>query len=146
MARQVGLTPAPLETTFAEQTAFDGPLVNVPSLDVIELLPAGACADRLRALRQRAADLHMLVPEFEKLQDVNIEKIKAEGEVRRMLASPHDHGFNLQPDDHRVIAAQRRLDKLTAEAKRLTELREVRSASWAESSVGRPRASSRELV
>jgi hypothetical protein len=47
-----------------------------------------------------------------------------------MLAHPHNDGFGLKPDDHRVISAQSRLDKATAEAKRKTELKQTRSAAW----------------
>jgi hypothetical protein len=122
--------PAPTRTIVADATTFNaGPLVNVPDFDPIDTLPA-ACAEKLRMLRQRAADMHRVVPEFDDLQDLNIEKIKVEGEVRRLLASPHDGGFNLKVDDHKVLSAQKRLNKLVAEVKRLTELRDARSQTW----------------
>jgi hypothetical protein len=43
---------------------------------------------------------------------------------------PQEFGFGLKPGDPRVVAAQRHLEKMTADFKRLTELQEVRSAAW----------------
>jgi hypothetical protein len=131
MARATSLTPAPTQTIVADETVFDaGPLVMRADFDQIELLPTAA-ADRLRMLRQHVADLHQVIPEFSLLQEANLAKITADRELQRLLASAHDDGFNLEPNDHRAVAARRRADKAEAEVKRLTELREVRSASWA---------------
>jgi hypothetical protein len=128
MARQAGLTPAPVTEVHADAT-FDGPMVNVAGFDPLDPLPSEA-QDRGRKLRLRAADARKVVPPFDEIQDLNIERIKVEREVRRQLASPHDGGFNLSPSDHRVQASQKRLDKLSAEVKRLSELREIRLAAW----------------
>jgi hypothetical protein len=69
-----------------------------------------AAADRLRALRQHVADLHKVIPAFDDLQQMNMERIQAEQRLKRLTDHPHDDGFNLPQDDHRVT--QRTLDKL----------------------------------
>jgi hypothetical protein len=127
MARN-GFEPAPVEIRFSD-AVFAGPQASVEGFDVLDLLPSAA-ADKLRALRQRAEDLHKVVPEFERLQDASLERIKVERELKRLTDAASDGGFNLPATDHRVIVAQRRLDKLTAETQRLRELREARSAAW----------------
>jgi hypothetical protein len=97
--------------------------------DVIEVLPAAA-ADKLRALRQRSTDAHALIPMFADLQEANTERIKAEQRLKRLVDHPHDNGFGLKEDDPRFVAAQRQLDKLTGDAKRLNERNEARSQAW----------------
>jgi len=54
----------------------------------------------------------------------------AERQLQRLLAHRSDGGFHLDPEDKRVVAAQELVAKLAADAKRLTELDEVRSAAW----------------
>ncbi|MET4034514.1 hypothetical protein ABIB94_008421 [Bradyrhizobium sp. JR7.2] len=104
--------------------------VYLPSqLDVIEWLPPVA-AERLRLLRQRAADAHRLIPEFETVREASMTKIEAANELKRLTDHPQDFGFNLKPDDPRVKSAIKYLEKMTADLKRLTELREVRTAAW----------------
>ena len=112
MARN-GFEPAPVETRFAD-AVFAGPQVSVEGFDPVDLLPERA-ADKLRALRQRAADLHMLVPQFEQVDQINTERIKCDRELKRLTAAASDNGFNLPPEDHRVITTQRRLNKLSDE-------------------------------
>jgi hypothetical protein len=79
--------------------------------DLVAWMPEGA-ADKLRALRQRIADLHELVPEFEERKVTNEARFEAEVRLRRLQDHPHDGGY-----DPRVIDAQRKIDKLTAEAR-----------------------------
>ena len=50
--------------------------------------------------------------------------------LQRLLDHPHANGFNLKPDDPRVIEQQRLVEKLTGELERLNELVETRSATW----------------
>ena len=106
-----------------------GGIHTQPAFDLIEVLPERA-ADRLRALRQRSSDAHAVIPEFADLQEANTAKYDAERALRRLTDHPHDGGLNLKPEDRRVIASQQHLAKMTADAKRLTELSEVRSAAW----------------
>ncbi len=96
---------------------------------MIEWLPPAA-AERLRLLRQRAADAHRLIPEFETIREASMRKIEAANELKRLTDHPQDFGFNLKPDDPRVKTAIKHLEKMTADLKRLTELREVRTAAW----------------
>ncbi|UPT87969.1 hypothetical protein HAP41_0000002070 [Bradyrhizobium barranii subsp. apii] len=98
-------------------------------LDVIEWLPPAA-AERLRLLRQRAADAHRLIPEFETVREASMARIEAENRLKTLLAHPQDFGRNLKPDDPLVKTATKHLEKMTTDLKRLTELREVRSAAW----------------
>lgn len=97
--------------------------------DVIELLPAAA-RERLLQLRQRAADAHRLVPSFEDVQQASMARIEAENALKRLTAHPQDFGFGLKPDDPRVVAAQKHLDKMTADFERLRQLKEIRTAGW----------------
>jgi hypothetical protein len=151
-----GFEPAPTQTIVADATAFDTPLANVQDFDPIDILPAAA-AEKLRLLRQRAADLHTIVPTFENVSDLNLEKIKTERELNRLLARESEGGFNLPPSDQRCLSVQRRLNKLSAELARTTELKRVRSESWSTVSLtlsnveqwlrgGRPRGTTLEAV
>jgi hypothetical protein len=123
-----GFTPAPAEPT--PPISFN-PLQ--PSFDAVELLPPAA-AERLRKLRLRSADAHVVIPEFETIHQASMERVTAEKDLRRLVDHPQDHGFGLPVTDARVIAAQRTLDKATAEFRRLTELQEVRTAAWRQAS------------
>ena len=77
--------------------------------------------------------------------------------LRRLQAPAQDFGHNLKPDSPLVAAAQRTLDKASADFKRLQELSEVRAAQWRASSAalqsvevwlraGRPGGTSLEAV
>ena len=57
-------------------------------------------------------------------------RIEAENALKRLSAHPQDGGFGLPPDDRRVIEAQRLLDKMTADFRRLQELQTVRTAQF----------------
>ncbi|MET4518122.1 hypothetical protein [Bradyrhizobium sp. I1.7.5] len=113
----------------ANSQPFSAGIHLQPQLDVIEWLPPAA-AERLRLLRQRAADAHRLIPEFETVREASTRKIEAASELKRLTDHPQDFGFNLKPDDPRVKTAIMHLEKMTADLKRLTELREVRTAAW----------------
>ena len=81
-------------------------------------------------LRQRAADAHAVIPEFEQIREASMAKVEAANALRRLVSHAQDGGFGLKDDDRRVIAANKHLDKMTADFKRLTELQEVRTAAW----------------
>jgi hypothetical protein len=61
---------------------------------------------------------------------LNLEKIKVERELQRLTARESDNGFGLALSDSRVLAAQRRADKLSAELARVTSLKAERTTSW----------------
>jgi len=137
-AKALGLTPT--ATTVAQTgliPATVGEAVVQPPLsvgvnaqpDATEWMPPGG-AEKLRLLRQRAEDQHRLIPEFEDVRAASMARVEAENALKRLTAHPQDFGFDLKPGDRRVTEAQRHLDKLTAEAQRLTELQQVRSAAW----------------
>jgi hypothetical protein len=100
-----------------------------PPFDPLDGLPAGA-ADRLRALRQRASDAHSVIPKFEDVHELSTSRMKAEQRLKRLLDHQQDGGFHLDPTDRLVIEAQRRLETLTADLKRINELNEARSEAW----------------
>ena len=104
-----------------------------PDYDVIEALPPAA-ADRLRLLRQRSLDLHAIVPQFEQVREASMAKIAAQHELTRLTNHPADFGFGLKPDAAQVIAAQRTLDKATADFERLQEMQQQRASAWQVSS------------
>jgi hypothetical protein len=102
-----------------------------PSYDVLDAL-AGApvAAEKLRLLRQRSADAHAVIPEFERVREASMARIEAENALKRLTNHPHDGGPNLKSDDRRVMEAQRLFDKATANFRRLQELQTVRTAAW----------------
>lgn len=100
-----------------------------PSFDVVEVLPAGA-ADRLRHLRQHAADQHALTVPFADIQEANNAKVAAEQRLRQLTAHPQDGGFNLPVADRRVIEQQKLVDKATDDLRRLNDRNEARTAAW----------------
>jgi hypothetical protein len=132
MAKITGLTPAPTQTIVAGETPFAAPMANVEDFDPIDVLPSAQAREKLQKLRLRTDDLHKLVPGFEQLQELSLEKIKIEREIARLTRRQTDDGFGLSVDDGRVKAAQARLDRLTDDHKRIKELGEVRSQAWRE--------------
>jgi hypothetical protein len=126
------LTPAPV-TTVTAPTPFSADFPSPPSFDPVELLPPAAAA-RLRLLRQRADDAHSLVPSFEDIHESSMAKIAAAAALRRLTDRAQDFGFDLKPEDRRVIAATKHLEKMTADLQRLQELQTVRTAAWVSAS------------
>jgi hypothetical protein len=121
-------TPAPMVAVPAP-TQFSGPLSLQPQFDPLEILPEGAAA-KLRALRQRSADQHLLIPPFEQVRQASMDKITAQNELTRLVSAAADGGFNLPPTDARVVVAEKQREKMTADFTRLQELRETRTAQW----------------
>ena len=103
----------------------------VPSFDVIDVLPQSA-ADRLRKLRQHVADFHALTIPFADIHEASNAKLEAERQLKRLTDHQHHGGFNLKPDDPRVIVAEQHLAKLVADQRRLNDRNETRSAAWRE--------------
>ena len=97
--------------------------------DPLAYLPPAA-ADRLRALRQRAADAHAVTVGFQELSELRSEQQKANARLKQLTSSPQDHGFNLGPDHPSVLAAARDLAKLSDDLRRLNERSEARAAAW----------------
>jgi hypothetical protein len=93
------------------------------------LLPERA-AERLRLLRQRRADAHRLIPEFETIREASMARIDADNALKRLTAHQQEFGKNLPETDPLVVAAKKHLDKMTADFRRLTELQEVRSGAF----------------
>lgn len=100
--------------------------------DMADYLPAPA-ADRLRKLRQRIQDKHALTIPFSERHAAHTEKLECENRLKRLTDHRSAGGFELGDDDPRVVDERTKLDKLTAEAKRLDDLDAVRSTQWRES-------------
>jgi hypothetical protein len=100
---------------------------NAP--DVTGWLPPGA-ADKMRMLRQRAADLNKLIPEFQQRHDLATAKTEAEGRLRRLTDHRSKGGFELPPTDERVIHATGQLEKCSDELERVSKLYDERSEAW----------------
>jgi hypothetical protein len=124
MTQTAGFEPGP-----RDPQPFSAPMSLVPNYDPIERLPPGG-ADRLRALRQHFHDTNKLIPKFEERHELSTTRIQAEQRLKRLLDHQSNGGFNLKPDDPRVIEQQRLLDKLTDDLRRLNELYETRTAAW----------------
>jgi hypothetical protein len=119
-----GLTPA-TAADFAPTAIY----TNTVDRDPLAILPERA-ADRLRALRQRFHDTNTLIPKFEEIREANATKIEAGQRLKRLLDHQSVGGFHLPETDPRVIEQRRLLDKLTDDARRLTELQAKRSQVW----------------
>jgi hypothetical protein len=122
------LAAAPTSVGTAEMP-FSGPLQLQPTFDVIELLPPAA-QERLRKLRQRSADAHRLIPEFETVREASMAKVEAENALKRLISHPQDGGFRLPEDDRRVIVATKAVENATDDLRRLQERSETRAQTW----------------
>src|ERR1700754_2601864 len=69
-----GFTPAPT-TTVVTPTPLATGFPSPPSFDPLDALPPGA-AERLRLLRQRSADAHAVIPEFEQIREASLARIE----------------------------------------------------------------------
>jgi hypothetical protein len=124
-----GFQPAPI-SEIASPLTFDVGPPATPSFDIIEILPPAA-ADRLRKLRQRAADAHALVPKFEDVSEITTARLLAEQRLKR-LTDPAPDGFNVAASDGRVRSQQKLVDTLTADVNRQQERQRERAAKWRE--------------
>ena len=85
---------------------------------------------KMIALHQRAIDLHLAVPEFSTVQEVAHVKAQHANRIADLTRHRSEGGFG-QPDDAGVVVAElRRLERATAELKRVTTLKEVRADRW----------------
>ncbi len=105
-----GFTPAP-----ANPQPFSAGMHLQPQFDPIELLPPAA-AEKLRLLRQRAADAHALIPTGfdDQVREASRREIEAANALKRLTDHPQDGGFNLPPDDrarHRRATDARQGDR-----------------------------------
>lgn len=117
-----GLTPAP-----ANPPPFT---ININgTADVVASLPQGAAA-KVRTLRRRVSDLHLLLPEQSERQQANEAKFMAEQRLKRLQDHPHDGGFGLDNEDRRVADERRNVARLATEARSITERYEMRAAAW----------------
>jgi hypothetical protein len=135
MRAPTGLTPAPVTTVNAAPTLEVGaPIGHRPhfDVDVIEILPAGGPAEKLRLLRQRSLDAHALCVPFSEQQELSVERQQAEQRLKRLLDPASEGGFGLKDDgsDQRVVAAKKKLAKLTDDLRRLNERSDARTAAW----------------
>ena len=121
-----GLVPGP-----AHPLPFTLGFPAQPAFDVIEVLPPNARA-KLRALRLRSQDAHSLIPLFEQIHEASEAKQNAERALKRLTDHRSVGGFELSDEDGRTIAAQKTVNKATAELRRLTALQTARSQAWQE--------------
>ena len=100
-----------------------------PGFDPVEILPERS-KDLLHKLRLRSADAHAVVPEFESIRQAALAKTTAANAVKRYTDPASAGGFNLNPADGQVVAAQKLFDKAADDLRRLQELSEIRTAAW----------------
>jgi hypothetical protein len=74
--------------------------------------------------------LHALTGPYEEIREANTARIQAEQRLKQLTDHQQDGGSSLSDDDPRVIAAQKHLDKMTAEYKRLTARNDARAAAF----------------
>jgi hypothetical protein len=97
--------------------------------DPLSILPERG-QERLRALRLKVDDLRSLCPDFDDIRAASEAKLAAERNVKRLTDHRSVGGFELAPDDPRVEIAERELEKLADQSKRLLELQSLREAAW----------------
>jgi hypothetical protein len=98
--------------------------------DPLSHLPAMA-SDKLRALRQRASDLHSVIPDFDEIRTVHLAVIGHQQRIGDLMRHPSEGGFGLDADAVQVVTEQKLLEQATAELERLKSLQEIRRARWA---------------
>jgi hypothetical protein len=123
-----GLPAAPTSIVTAPTPLAGAPRIS-PSFDVIEQLPEER-KDLFRKVCQHADDAHAIIPEFEQVRELSMRKIDAANSLKRLTDHPQDFGRGLPETDPLAVAAQKHLDKMTADFERLNQLQEVRSAAW----------------
>jgi hypothetical protein len=120
-----GLTPGPANP---QPLSFSG-VHTAPAFDVANLLPPAA-SERLLQLRQRAKDSHAVIPPFEEVRTASMARIEAANSLKRLTDHPQHFGMGLKADAPQAVAAQRLLDKLSADFQRLQKLQATCSAAW----------------
>jgi hypothetical protein len=122
-----GFTPAPTTTVVAEMPLSVG--FPSPQFDPLEFMPERA-QDRLRKLRDRAADAHAVCVPFADIQEASARKTDAANARRHLTDHPQDWGKNLPPDHPSVVQAQRTLDRATEDFERIKQRSEAKTAAW----------------
>ena len=108
------------QTNFAPSDIRIDPLLHLPP----------AAADRLRALREHAADMNAMCVTFEELREANLARQTAAARLKQLLAHPQDDGFNLPADNRSVLQAERDLARVTDDLARLNERNKLRTSAW----------------
>jgi hypothetical protein len=102
---------------------------HAPHFDLTDALPPQA-AERLRALKLAAKESHAIIPAFEEIREASAARTNAASALKRLTDNPQEGGFKLAPDDLRVVAATRTLEKATAAFERLSALQATRGAAF----------------
>jgi hypothetical protein len=108
-----------------------------PSAPVSLFTPAGAATtalhpnvvERLLAVRERADTLHRAVVPHSERSEANTAKIAAANRQRQLEAPPPE-GYNLHPEDRRLLAQREPVEQLTVEWQRLEAQNERAVAAW----------------
>jgi hypothetical protein len=108
-----------------------------PSAPVSLFTPAGAATtalhpnvvERLLAVRERADALHRAVVPHSEWSEANMAKIAAANRQRQLEAPPPE-GYNLHPEDRRLLAQREQVEQLTVEWQRLEAQNERAVAAW----------------
>jgi len=103
------------------------PALIIQAADVVDRLPAAAAAD-FQALRNDAQNAHAVLSSMtDRLQERRSEKRQAEGQ-RGQLLKLH----RLEIDDPRVLAEDKKIDRLAASIAPLQQAYDKRAAEWQE--------------
>lgn len=85
--------------------------------------------ERLLAVRERADTLHRAVVPHSERSEANTAKIAAANRQRQLEAPPPE-GYNLHPEDRRLLAQREPVEQLTVEWQRLEAQNERAVAAW----------------
>jgi hypothetical protein len=129
MAEITGFQPGPISTVTAQPPFSLGPAIQ-PEFDPIDLLPEGGAQNRLRKMRVRRDDAHAVCVPFSEIQFASAQKQDADRALRKLVDHRSLRGYELPPDDSRVVLAEKHLAKVSDDFRRLQERAEMRSAAW----------------
>ena len=102
------------------------PTAAIRTGDVIDALPEVAAA-KLRGLRQGADDAGALARSvFEAREEARRSRMEIQARIALLTKARSVGGHSLREDDPTVVAEQKKLDKASAEFKRLEELSDTR--------------------
>jgi hypothetical protein len=115
----------------APAAAFAPQSINFSSTpDPAQYLPAGAPADRYRALVLKVDDAHKLLPSFDERHQAGLARLAVEARLRELTEHPSNGGHGLSDSAPQIISIRRELADKAAEQKRTTDLYEDRSKIW----------------
>jgi hypothetical protein len=106
------------QTAMAMTTSRSAPVSLFTPADAATTALHPNVVERLLAVRERADTLHRAVVPHSERSEANTAKIAAANRLRQLEAPPPE-GYNLHPEDRRLLAQREQVEQLTVEWQRL---------------------------